>query len=185
MLGVMPRKPLGIRAGETWAYRPGANEHLRPVTVIDPGTNYYAQIRIRLLDEPGRLDLWVRRVKLPCKWDEREAWMAAHPQYRPVDRVAPEPEGRPLEQPPVTVSIVDLRRIIREEVAAAVAPTPLAYDLTDAARMVGLSTETLRRAVRRDELIASYWGNKPVFRVEELSRWLRSLPEDYPRRSRR
>lgn len=174
----MPRRPLGIRAGEMWAYRGGAGQPLRPVTVVTPGAHYDALIRIRLLDDPAQETLWVRRAKLPCKWEDRDAWIGAHPQSQVPDEPPTEPDPAPDE---VTVSIDALRKVIHEEIRAAMSPPPVAYSLSDAAQATGVSTETLRRAVRRDQLVPNYVGRKPLFRVEELQRWVRSLPDELPR----
>jgi hypothetical protein len=73
-----------------------------------------------------------------------------------------------------------VRRVVREEIAAALGEQPfrLALTLPDAATAVGYSLESIRKAIRNHELVPSYANSKPVIPVEELVRWLRSLPNE-------
>lgn len=166
---------LGIRTGDTWAYLGGAGQPLRPAIIVKPGAHYNALIRVRLLDDPAQSAPWVPRRKLPCLWEDRHEWLEAHPEHQVPGAPAPEPAP---DQ--VTVSVDALRRVIREEIKAAMSPPPVAYSMADAALATGLSPETLRRAMRRNELIANYVGRKPIFRFDELQRWVRSLPDEPP-----
>lgn len=172
----MPQRLLGIRTGDTWAYFGGAGQPLRPALIVKPGAHYDALIRIRLLDDPEQRAPWVPRRKLPCLWEDRHEWLEAHPEHQVPDAPAPEPEP---DQ--VTLSVDALRRVIREEIHAAMSPPPVAYSLADAAQATGVSVETLRRAVRANALVPNYVGRKPIFRVEELQRWVKSLPDDLQR----
>ncbi|MGN5733132.1 hypothetical protein [Arthrobacter psychrochitiniphilus] len=54
----------------------------------------------------------------------------------------------------------------------------LAYNLEEAAEATGYSVSTLRIAIRRNNLIASYANTKPVILAEELRDWLKSLPTE-------
>jgi len=174
----VPQRPLGIRAGEKWAYRGGSSQPLLPALVLKAGAHYEALIRIRLLDDPEQTAMWVRRAKMPCLWDDRHEWLEAHPQHR----VSEDPEFLPEPAPDeVTVSVDALRRVIRDEIHAAMSPPPVSYSLTDAARATGVSVETIRRAVRSNLLVPNYVGRKPLFRVDELQRWVSSLPDETPR----
>jgi len=58
--------------------------------------------------------------------------------------------------------------------------TPLAYALPEAARVAGVSTDTLRRAIRATEppyLKAKKVGSKYVIPATALAEWLDSLPD--------
>jgi hypothetical protein len=60
----------------------------------------------------------------------------------------------------------------------------LAYSIPNFAIAVDVSTDTIYKAIRRNELILSYptvAGRKPVVTREEGIRWLRSLPQESPR----
>lgn len=56
----------------------------------------------------------------------------------------------------------------------------LALTIKEAAESVSYSIDTIRRAIERHELVLSYANSKPVIRVAELERWLRSLPSEKP-----
>lgn len=75
-----------------------------------------------------------------------------------------------------------VRRVVREELdalrIAGTQPLTLALPIAEAAKVAGYSLETLRKAIRRDELMPSYANTKPVVMVEELIRWLRTRPID-------
>ncbi|MFC4244954.1 helix-turn-helix domain-containing protein [Gryllotalpicola reticulitermitis] len=77
-----------------------------------------------------------------------------------------------------------LTTIVRREmeIAAAILGTKLAYSLAEAADLVSVSAETLRREVANNRLVPVYVGRKPLFPVWELRRWLDALPQE-PRRS--
>lgn len=54
----------------------------------------------------------------------------------------------------------------------------ISYPLAGAVEATGFSADTLQKAVKMGELVASYWGTKPVFEEEELVRWVKSLPNE-------
>ena len=57
-------------------------------------------------------------------------------------------------------------------------PAKLAYSFEEAAAATGYSIDTIRRAVRNNQLVARYANTKPVITVTELTEWLESLPVD-------
>lgn len=52
----------------------------------------------------------------------------------------------------------------------------IAVNLDQAAELVGLSIETIRRAIRANRLIAHYPTKRPVILVDELRAWIESCP---------
>lgn len=58
----------------------------------------------------------------------------------------------------------------------------VSYDLDGAVEATGLSKTTIRAAVDNSDLIAHYYGRKPVFRAVDLDAWVRSLPTEAPSR---
>ncbi len=89
--------------------------------------------------------------------------------------------------PPESIEQIEqvVRGVVREELERHLTlrtrPTSVALTLRDAATATGYSLEGIRQAIRRNELVPSYANSKPVLMVEELVRWLRSLPDE-PRR---
>lgn len=73
-----------------------------------------------------------------------------------------------------------VRRVVREEIVALLADRPFRLSLTlpDAAVATGYSLESIRKAIREHNLVPSYANSKPVVMVEELERWLRTLPSE-------
>lgn len=73
-----------------------------------------------------------------------------------------------------------VRKVVREEIVSLLANRPFRLSLTlpDAALATGYSLESIRKAIREDELVPSYANSKPVVMVEELERWLRTLPSE-------
>lgn len=59
----------------------------------------------------------------------------------------------------------------------------IAADRTRAAEACSVGVTTLDEAVKADELIAHYVGNKPIFRAADLDEWVRSLPTEKPVRA--
>lgn len=62
---------------------------------------------------------------------------------------------------------------------------PVVYDFVAAeikvaAEKVGLSVPVLREAQDAGDLIAHYWGRKPVYRAVDLDAWVESLPTEKP-----
>lgn len=59
----------------------------------------------------------------------------------------------------------------------------LTYD--EAAEAVGYSRSVIERAVKANRLLATYATVKPVIQVDELKRWLDSLPTERPVKANR
>ena len=58
----------------------------------------------------------------------------------------------------------------------------VAYSIEEAAEATGYSTDTIRRALRNNDMTARYANSKPVILATELTDWLGSLPTEAPRR---
>jgi excisionase family DNA binding protein len=56
----------------------------------------------------------------------------------------------------------------------------LGYSIQDVADSTGLSYETVRQAIKRNELVAKYSGKKAVIRPADVTAWLDSLPDQQP-----
>lgn len=56
----------------------------------------------------------------------------------------------------------------------------IAYSIEQAAEAVGYSTDTIRRAIRNNDLSVKYANSKPVILASELESWLTSLPSEAP-----
>lgn len=54
--------------------------------------------------------------------------------------------------------------------------TKLAYSIDEAAEAVGMSTDAIRRAIRRGDLCAVYPTTKALITVDELRAWLAAAP---------
>lgn len=177
----MPPRQLGVVRGQHRAYRAGSRFPLVRCVVLKPGHNYEAAILVRVLEGPevGE-ERWVKRPKVPCLWDDLDAYLETHPDV-PREYVPPgrqEPEVRVEVEPPLPIGVASMRKIIREELQAGLGLTKLAYTYSEASRATGLSSSLLRVAVANGELIVSYFNSKPVFREEELRRWLENLPDE-------
>lgn len=77
----------------------------------------------------------------------------------------------------------ELEMLVQRAVRIALAlhdtePRRLALTIPEAAEAVGYSLEGLRQQIRNNYLVPSYANSKPVIMVEELQRWLRSLPAE-------
>jgi hypothetical protein len=173
---------LGIRAGEIWAYKRRLTGPLVRARVLKPGAHYEAAIQIIILEGPERgTSIWTKRARLPCKWDDREAWLEAHPGF--ARELPPEPQYVDAFDPPgdmlFAMGEAALRRIVRDELQAILnMPPKIAYTRREAARAVGLSETSISNAVQNGDLVASYYNSKPLFTREELSRWIASLPAE-------
>jgi len=55
----------------------------------------------------------------------------------------------------------------------------LAFSIEEAADAIGYSPDTVRRAIRNNDLVARYANSKPVILATELQEWLSSLPTEY------
>jgi len=56
----------------------------------------------------------------------------------------------------------------------------IAFSIEEAAAAVGYSTDTIRRAIRNNDLTARYVNTKPVIMAAELTAWLESQPTEPP-----
>lgn len=56
----------------------------------------------------------------------------------------------------------------------------IALTFEEAAEASGYSVDTIRRAVRNNDLIARHANTKPVILVSELTDWLENLPTEAP-----
>jgi hypothetical protein len=61
--------------------------------------------------------------------------------------------------------------------------TAIAVTIDEAAALVGVSRDVIKRALRSGELIARYPTSRPVIFIDELRSWLQSCPTE-SRRSR-
>jgi hypothetical protein len=57
----------------------------------------------------------------------------------------------------------------------------LAYSIEEAAVATSYSTDTIRRAIRKNDLSVKYANSKPVILASELESWLNALPSEPPR----
>ena len=58
----------------------------------------------------------------------------------------------------------------------------IAFSIEEAAAAVGYSTDTIRRAIRNNDLTARYANSKPIVMASELTAWLESQPTEPPTR---
>lgn len=59
----------------------------------------------------------------------------------------------------------------------------LSYSLQALADATDLSVDSIQKAIKKDELVPSYFGSKPIVLVEEARRWLKALPNEKQDRS--
>ena len=59
----------------------------------------------------------------------------------------------------------------------------LAYTIEDAARAVGVSSDTIRGAIRTGDLAVRYVGRKRIVPADELAAWVDALPSAPTRKS--
>jgi excisionase family DNA binding protein len=58
----------------------------------------------------------------------------------------------------------------------------IAFSIEEAAEATGYSTDTIRRAIRNNEMTARYANSKPVILATELQEWAEALPTEAPAR---
>jgi len=58
----------------------------------------------------------------------------------------------------------------------------VSYSIEEAAEATGYSTDTIRRALRNNDMTARYANTKPVILATELTDWLEALPTEAPRK---
>lgn len=80
-----------------------------------------------------------------------------------------------------------IRAIVRDELAnmpsraSEIDQTErVAVTIAEASRLVGYSGSFLRVAIQNHDLLPSYANSKAVIEIEELRRWVRSLPPEPP-----
>lgn len=59
----------------------------------------------------------------------------------------------------------------------------LSYSLASLADATDLSVDSIQKAIKKAELVPSYFGSKPIILRDEARRWLDSLPNDKPERA--
>ena len=64
------------------------------------------------------------------------------------------------------------------------APTPISYSIPDAAEAVGVSEDTIKKAIASGDLTRRYPNSKPLIRHDDLDEWVASLPVDPPKKVR-
>ena len=178
----MPRES-AVRRGDVWAYMVTLRGPLVPARIVIPPAHYAADIRIRRLDDPAEPEVSGRRSGLPCRWVDVEAGLGQHPELvrgdAALDLDETELKFRGAADELLGMGVATLRKILRAKLERTLhPPTKLAYTYAEAAVAVGLSKSTLRAAVQRNELIAAYSGSKPLILLEELRRWLQTLPQE-------
>ena len=62
---------------------------------------------------------------------------------------------------------------------------PVSAGVTDAARLAGVSVDTIQKAVRSGELPIHYPTRRGLILIEDLRAWVASAPTANPRRVRR
>lgn len=60
--------------------------------------------------------------------------------------------------------------------------TAVSYNMAGAVSATGIGETTINTAIRNNELIAHYVGNKLVIRAADLDEWIQSLPTQHPNR---
>ena len=58
----------------------------------------------------------------------------------------------------------------------------IAFTIEEAAEAVGYSTDTVRRAIRNNDLAVKYYNTKPIILATELQSWAEALPSEPPTR---
>lgn len=59
----------------------------------------------------------------------------------------------------------------------------LSYSLKSLAEATDLSVDSIQNAIKKDELVPSYYGSKPIILRDEARRWLASLPNEKPEKN--
>lgn len=58
----------------------------------------------------------------------------------------------------------------------------LSYSIEEAAAATGYSTDSIRKAIRNNDLCVKYANSKPIILATELQEWLEALPSEAPKR---
>lgn len=169
------RRELGIRKGEIWAYRQGANEPLVPVRITDPGTHYDARIDIESIAGSPYMRTSVKRVKLPCKWEHVEEYKArynaiqARKDAQKALSTRHVPPYEPVKEQEILILVTLDNKVTQ----------PIAYNVQSAGAAVGYSAGTIYKALQNGELTARYANSKAIITHEELHAWVKSLPLEW------
>lgn len=59
----------------------------------------------------------------------------------------------------------------------------LSYSVPNLAAATDLSVDSIQKAIRAGDLVANYFGSKPLVTRDEARRWLDSLPNERPERA--
>lgn len=60
------------------------------------------------------------------------------------------------------------------------APAPISYDLEGAARAIGQSVDTIKKAIAKGDITPRYPNRKPLIGHADLLAWFNGLPVDKP-----
>lgn len=58
----------------------------------------------------------------------------------------------------------------------------IAFSIDEAAEAVGYSTDTVRRAIRNNDIAVKYANSKPIILASELQAWAEALPSEPQKR---
>lgn len=58
----------------------------------------------------------------------------------------------------------------------------LSYSVQNLATATDLSVDSIQKAIKRGDLVANYFGTKPIITRDEARRWIESLPTERPER---
>lgn len=56
----------------------------------------------------------------------------------------------------------------------------LSYSVPNLAAATDLSVDSIQKAIKRGDLVANYYGSKPLVTSDEARRWLEGLPNEKP-----
>ncbi|KQQ65035.1 hypothetical protein [Microbacterium sp. Leaf320] len=59
----------------------------------------------------------------------------------------------------------------------------LSYSIPNLAIASDLSVDSIQKAIKRGDLVANYFGTKPIITRDEARRWIESLPTEKPERA--
>ncbi|MFK4789847.1 helix-turn-helix domain-containing protein [Microbacterium sp. ZW T5_56] len=175
-------KALGIANGEQWAYKTRvARGPLAPVLILNASPPYESSIMVRRLDTGEQF--WTHRARLPCLWEEREAWYETHPQFRGGTEFLPSPPDQdgptrvPMTRLPIT-DIERIRKVVRSELEERLNIPRLALTIAELAAAMGVSDDQLYKHVRNGDLTPRYSGTRMVVPMDEAIRFINELPDE-------
>ncbi|MGO3650462.1 hypothetical protein [Agrococcus casei] len=58
----------------------------------------------------------------------------------------------------------------------------LSYSVPNLAAATDLSVDSISKAIKKGDLVANYFGSKPLVTRDEARRWLNDLPNEKPER---